>query len=78
MNLNEAMKCDELQLRWVENYLKGTKTTLEEDLILLFEHSTDEQIFMKYTAMTNVNEANIEDCIKSVDTFSKLRDRDNQ
>lgn len=76
--LNEAMNCDEVQLRWVENYFKGTKTTLEEDLMLLFECATDEQIFMKYAAMTNVNEANFEDCIKSIDTFSKSRDKDNQ
>ena len=76
--LNEAMNCDEVQLRWVENYFKGTETTLEDDLKLLFECATDEQIFMKYAAMTNVNEANIEDCIKSIDTFSKSRDKDNQ
>lgn len=72
------MNCDEVQLRWAKYCYTGEKNTLQEDLQLLFEHSTDEQIFMKYAAMINRNRDNIEDSRKAVNIFRRLRDKDNQ
>lgn len=76
--LNKAMNCDEVQLRWTKYCHTGEKSTLQEDLQLLFEHSTDEQIFMKYAAMINRNRDNIEDSRKAVNIFRRLRNKDNQ
>ena len=76
--LKKTMNCDEVQLRSVKYCYTGEKSTLQEDLQLLFEHSTDEQIFMKYAAMINRNRDNIEDSRKAVNIFRRLRDKDNQ
>lgn len=76
--LKKTMNCDEVLLRWAKYCYTGEKSTLQEDFQLLFEHSTDEQIFMKYASMINRNRDNIEDSRKAVNIFRRLRNKDNQ